>query len=274
MDFVPDGMSIPDELARREERLARIAAAKVTIEARAKERHARDKAAYEASIAERDAKVARTGQKPRGRPPVPPVEGPLPGEQVNLTDPESRIMPVAGDGFEQCYNAQAAVAADSLLVVAVDVSQAPNDKQQLTPMLDKLAALPPDLGLPDVLLADAGYFSEANVEACAKAGIDPLIAPGRDVHHPAMDDRFAPPPPAPVDPTPLDAMLHRLKTPEGRALYGRRKYTPEPVFGIIKSVMGFRQFSLRGLAGARGEWSLVTMAWNVKRMFNLAHVAA
>ena len=271
---VPDGMSIPDELARRGERLARIAEAKAAIEARAAERHARDKAAYDAKVAERDAKAARTGRKPRGRPPVPPVEGPLPGDQVNLTDAESRIMPVSGGGFEQCYNAQAAVAADSLLVVATDVSQAPNDKQQLTPMLDRIAGLPDDIGRPDALLADAGYFSEANVEACAKAGIDPVIAPGRDAHHPAMDDHFAPAPPAPEDPTPLDAMLHRLKTPEGRALYARRKHTPEPVFGIIKSVLGFRQFSLRGLAGARGEWSLVTMAWNVKRMFNLAQATA
>ncbi len=271
---VPDGMSIPDELARREERLARIADAKATIEARAKERHARDKAAYDARIAERDAKAARTGRKPRGRAPAPPVEGPLPGDQVNLTDAESRIMPVAGGGFEQCYNAQAAVAADSLLVVAADVSQAPNDKGQLVPMLDKIAELPDDLGRPDALLADAGYFSEANVEACARAGIDPLIAAGRDVHHPAVDERFAPAPPAPENPTPLVAMRHRLKTLEGRALYAKRKHTPEPVFGIIKSVLGFRQFSLRGLAGARGEWSLVTMAWNVKRMFNLSQATA
>ena len=271
---VPDGMSIPDELARRAARLARIADAKAAIEARAKERHAREAAAHDAKVAERDAKAARTGRKPRGRPPVPPVEGPLPGDQVNLTDAESRIMPVAGGGFEQCYNAQAAVAADSLLVVAADVSQAPNDKGQLTPMLDKLAGLPDDLGRPDALLADAGYFSEANVEACARAGIDPLIAAGRDAHHPAVDERFAPAPPAPEDPTPLVAMRHRLKTPEGRALYAQRKHTPEPVFGIIKSVLGFRQFSLRGLAGARGEWSLVTMAWNVKRMFNLSQAIA
>ena len=271
---VPDGMSIPDELARRAARLARIADAKAAIEARAKERHAREAAAHDAKVAERDAKAARTGRKPRGRPPVPPVEGPLPGDQVNLTDAESRIMPVAGGGFEQCYNAQAAVAADSLLVVAADVSQAPNDKGQLTPMLDKLAELPTDLGRPDALLADAGYFSEANVEACARAGIDPLIAAGRDAHHPAVDERFAPAPPAPEDPTPLVAMRHRLKTPEGRALYAQRKHTPEPVFGIIKSVLGFRQFSLRGLAGARGEWSLVTMAWNVKRMFNLSRAIA
>lgn len=254
--------------------MARIAEAKATIAARAKERYAREKALHDAKVAERDFKAAKTGKKPRGRPLVPPVEEPMPGDQVNLTDAESRIMPVAGGGFEQCYNAQAAVAVDSLLVVAVNVSQAPNDKQQLAPILDKIAGLPGDIGRPDTLLADAGYFSEANVEACAKAGIDPLIALGRDAHHPGVDERFAPAPLAPEDPTPLDTMLHRLKTPEGRALYARRKHTPEPVFGIIKSVLGFRQFSLRGLAGARGEWSLVTMAWNVKRMFNLAQMAA
>lgn len=271
---VPDGMSIPDELARREERLARIADAKATIAARAKERHARDTAAHDARMAERDARTAQTGRKPRGRPPVAPTEGPLPGDQVNLTDPESRIMPVSGGGFDQCYNAQAAVAADSLLVVAAAVSQAPNDKQQLTPMLERLAALPVELGRPDDLLADAGYFSAANVAACAEAGIAPLIAPGRDAHHPALDERFASGPPAPEPPTPLDTMKHRLGTPEGRRLYAQRKHTPEPVFGIIKAVLGFRQFSLRGLAGARGEWSLVTMAWNMKRMFNLSLAAA
>ena len=127
---VPDGMQVPEELARREKRLAEIARAKAVIEARAKERHARERAEYEAKMAARDAKAAQTGKKPRGRVPQPPVEGPLPTDQVNLTDEESRIMPVAGGGFEQCYNAQAAVAADSLLVVAADVVQAPNDKQQ------------------------------------------------------------------------------------------------------------------------------------------------
>ena len=178
-------------------------------------------------------------------------------------------MPVAGGGFEQCYNAQAVVAAGSLLVVAADVVQAPNDKRQLAPMLDKLAALPEDLGQPETLLADTGYFSAANVAACGTAGIGPLIAPGRQSHHPSLDERFAGPPPAPENPTPVEAMVHRLKTPEGRKLYALRKHTPEPVFGIIKSVLGFRQFLLRGLDSVRGEWSLVTMAWNLKRMFVL-----
>jgi transposase len=266
---LPDGLSIPDELARREERLEKLAEARATIEARARERFEREQAEYEARLAARDAKAAATGRKPRGKPPQPPTEGPLPTDQVNLTDEESRIMPVAGGGFEQCYNAQAAVAAGSLLVVAVDVVAAPNDKQQLEPMLGKIDALPEAFGKAKTLLADTGYFSAANVEACTTAGIEPLIAMDRQAHHPPLQERFAPAPPAPENPTPVAAMAHRLKTPEGRALYALRKQTPEPVFGIIKSVLGFRQFSLRGLEKVRGEWSLVTMAWNIKRMFVL-----
>src|SRR5271156_1451286 len=266
---VPDGMSIPEELARREARLAAIARAKATIEARAKERHARERAEYEARLKAREAKTAATGKKPGGRPPAVPVEGPLPTDQVNLTDEESRIMPVAGGGFEQCYNAQAVVAAGSLLVIAADVTQAPNDKQQLEPMLDQIAGRPDALGKVGELLAGNGYFSEGNVNPCAAAGIDPVIAMGREAHHPALDDRFAEPPPAPQDPTPLEAMDHRLKKPEGKKRYALRKQTPEPVFGIIKSVLGFRQFLLRGLDNVRGEWNLVTMAWNMKRMFAL-----
>jgi len=267
---IPDGMSIPEELARREQRLAAIARAKATIEARAKERHAREQAEHEAKMAARAAKTAATGKKPRGRPPAPPAQGPLPSDQVNLTDEASRIMPVAGGGFDQCYNAQAVVAAGSLLVIAADVVQAPNDKQQLEPMLEKIADLPEELGKVGELLADNGYFSEGNVNACAAAEIDPVIAMGREAHHPSLAERFAGAPPPPQDPTPLEAMDHRLRTPEGKRRYALRKQTPEPVFGIIKSVLGFRQFLLRGLDNVRGEWNLVTMAWNMKRMFTLA----
>ena len=267
---LPDGLSIPDELARREERLAEAG------------RGARDdRGPCPGTLRARAGRVSRPSwrratprpRRPAGNPgasrPQPPVEGPLPTDQVNLTDEESRIMPVAGGGFEQCYNAQAAVAAGSLLVVAADVVQATNDKQQLAPMLDKLAALPADLGQPETLLADTGYFSAANVQVCGAAGIEPLIALGREAHHPSLAERFAAAPPAPDDPTPVEAMAHRLKTPEGRKLYAQRKHTAEPVFGIIKSVLGFRQFLLRGLDKVRGEWNLVTMAWNLKRMFAL-----
>jgi transposase len=270
---VPDGMSIPDELARREQRLAEIARARAIIEARAKERHAREQAEYDAKMAAREAKAAATGRKPGGRPPTPPVAEPGPADQVNLTDEESRIMPVPGGGFEPCYNAQAAVAAGSLRVLATDVVQASNDKPQVTPMLAKLGALPEELGAIETLLADNGYFSAANVQACVAAEVDPLIAMGRQPHHPPLAERFAPAPPPPDNPTPVEAMAHRLKTPEGRALYALRKHTPEPVFGIIKSALGFRQFLLRGLDNVRGEWNLVTMAYNVKRLFALAAAA-
>ena len=268
---IPDGMSIPEELSRREDRLARLATARAKLAARAQERYARELAEHEANLAARAAKTATTGKKPGGPPPAPPAAGPLPKDQINLTDEDSRIMPVAGGGFEQCYNAQAAVAAGSLLVVGADVTQAPNDKQQIEPMLDALAQLADALGQADTLLADSGYFSAGNVAACAAAGIDPLIAAGRQPHHPPLGEFFADPPPPAENPTPVQAMAHRLQTRAGRDLYALRKQTPEPVFGIIKSVMGFRQFMLRGIDKVRGEWRLVTMAWNLKRMFVLCH---
>jgi transposase len=266
---LPDGMSIPDELERREERLKKIAEAKAKIEARAKERHERELAEHRAKLAEREAKEHATGRKTRGKPPAPPAEGPQPSDQINLTDEESHIMPVSGGGFEQCYNAQAVVAEGSLLVVASEVTQAPNDKRQFEPMLAKTSALPEELGKAEIVLADAGYFSEANVTACAAAGIEPLIALGREAHHPSLSERFSGAPAAPENPAPVKAMAYRLRTPEGKKLYAKPKCMPEPVFGIIKSVLGFRQFLLRGLDKVRREWSLVTMAWNVKRMFAL-----
>jgi len=268
-EVVVDGMSIPEELARREERLAKLAEARTKLEARAKERFEQEMAEHRAKLLARE-KAAANGKKPGGRPPAPPVEGPQPKDQINLTDEDSRIMPVAGGGFDQCYNAQAVVATESLLVIAAEVVQAPNDKQQIAPMLEKIEALPEQLGRPDTLLADNGYFSEANVTRCAAANVEPLIATGRQPHHPSWRERFAAPPPAPENPTPVEAMAWRLRTPQGKQLYGLRKQTPEPVFGIIKSVMGFRQFLLRGLDCVRGEWSLVTMAWNIKRMFALS----
>ena len=177
------GMSIPEELARREECLAKLAEARAKLDARAKERFEREMAEHRAKLAARDEKTAASGKKPGGRAPAPPLEGPQPKDQINLTDEDSRIMPVAGGGFEQCYNAQAVVASESLLVIATDVVQAPNDKQQIAPMLEKVDALPEHLGRPETLLADNGYFREANVTACTAANIEPLIATGRQPHH-------------------------------------------------------------------------------------------
>ena len=269
-DDIPDGMSVPEELERRETRLAAIAEAKAKIEALAEERLEREQADHQAKLAARAEQEKLTGNKPGGRPPQPPTGGVRESDQLNLTDEDSRIMKVAGGGFDQCYNAQAVVAAGSLLVVVNAVTQAGNDKQQLAPMLEKLKALPKELGRSRRILADNGYFSEANVERCAAARIEPLIALGRSRHHVSWKQRFAVAPKAPpASATPLQKMAHRLKTPAGRKLYGLRKQTPEPVFGIIKSVMGYRQTLLRGLDNVRGEWNLVTMSWNIKRMFAL-----
>ena len=263
---VPDGMSVPEELKRREDRLAAIAAAKGKIEARAAERYAREQADYQAKLAAREAKAAASGKKPGGKAPKPPESGPRAEDQINLTDEESRIMVVAGGGFEQCYNAQAIVDTETMLVMVPQVTQAGNDKQQVVPMVEKLQALPKGLNQPEQLLADAGYFSEANVDACEAAGIEPLIAVKRDEHHPHYAERFSEPPELPANPTPVQRMTHRLKTGAGRAAYALRKSTVEPVFGIIKSVLGFRQFLTRGLDNVQGEWTLVCLAWNLKRM--------
>lgn len=247
--------------------MAAIAEAKEKIRARVAER---ERAEYQAKIAAREEQERRTGKKPGGRPPAPPSGGVDAKEQINLTDEESRIMPMAGGGFDQCYNAQAVVAAGSMLVVAPEVTQAANDKEQLAPMVQKLKALPKELGRTRRILADSGYASEKNVEGCAAAGIEPLIALKRERHHKTWRQRFAAAPePPPESATAMEKMRYRLKTPAGRKLYALRKQTPELVFGIIKSVMGFRQFRLRGLESARGEWSLVTMSWNLRRMFAL-----
>jgi transposase len=266
----PDGMSIPEELERRELRLAAIAEAKAKIQARAQERLEREQAEHQSKLAARAEHEKRTGKKPRGRPPEPPTGGVKEKDQVNLTDEDSRIMKVAGGGFDQCYNAQAAVATGSMLIVATEVTQAVNDKGQLLPMVQKLQELPKDLGRAKRILADSGYLSERNVEQCAALKIEPLIAMGRTPHQVSWKQRFAAIPQSPPDSaTALQKMAYRLKTPRGRKLYGLRKQTPEPVFGIIKSVMGYRQCLLRGLEDVKGEWSLVAMSWNIKRMFAL-----
>lgn len=230
-------------------------------------------AAREAKKKEKSEQKALTTEAPetvepakKSRVPREPVPGPRPGDQVNLTDEESRIMPVSSGGYEQCYNAQAAVATGTLLVLAATVTQATNDKQQIVPMLEALSQMPECLGPVKDLLADTGYFSTTNVDACHDKGITPVIAAAREHHHPDAMTRFTEPPPLPDGATPVQKMAHHLKTVAGRKLYALRKQTVEPVFGIIKSVMGFRQFSMRGLAAAQSEWNLVCLSWNLKRM--------
>ena len=263
---IPDGMSLPKELKLRKDRLAAMATAKAKIAARAAERYEREKAEFDEKISKREAKEKETGRRPRGKPPAAPEPGVKDSDQINLTDEESRIMPVAGGGFEQCYNAQAGVDAPTMLVVAATLTQAPNDKQQVEPMIKVLQDQAPKLGDVEMLIADTGYCSENNVKACIDTKIEPLLSVARQDHHPHWRERFTEPPALPEDATAMQAMTHRLSTIAGKAAYAIRKQTVEPVFGIIKSVMGFRQFSLRGLRKVTGEWNLVCLAWNVKRM--------
>jgi predicted house-cleaning noncanonical NTP pyrophosphatase (MazG superfamily) len=263
-----DGMDLPDEIARREDRLKALGEAKAKIAERVKARDEQAQKEYEEKVARREAQRA-AGEKPKGREPQAPKTGPQAKDQINLTDEESRIMPSV-QGFVQSYNAQAAVDADTMLVLAATVTQEPNDKQQVEPMLQELAALPEELGQAEVLLADSGYFSQSNVEACASHNLSPLIAAGRERHHPPLAERLAVDPVPPATADPVSKMIQELKTRKGRALYGRRRCTVEPVFGIINPAMGFRQFSLRGLQAVSGEWKLVTMAFNLKRLHVLA----
>jgi transposase len=263
---IPDGMDVPAEIARREDRLRAIAQAKAKIEQRAGERHVIEQQEYEAKVARRQAR-REAGKKPGGKQPEPPQAAPKDSDQVNLTDEESRIMPISGGGFEQSYNAQAGVDTETMLVVTAHVTQASNDKCEVIPTLERIQALPAVLGQEvKTLIADNGFCSEANVLACHDAGVEPLLALKRQAHHVPVMQRFAADGPAPETRNPVVQMAHRLASKAGRALYGLRKQTVEPVFGIIKRVMGWRQMSMRGLDKAKGEWSLVTMAWNIKRL--------
>jgi len=260
-------LDIPAELARREDRLAAIAAAKAEIERRAAERQGREQAEYEAKLAAREQKAKDSGKRPGGKPPSPPSGGVKPTDQVNLTDPESRIMPRSGGGgFDQSYNAQAAVDTDTMLIVATRLIDTPADARQVQPMIEQLQRLPQELGTPDTLLGDAGFYSAANVQHCHSAHIEPLLARRRDQHYLPYYERLSEPPPLPDTADLTERMLHRLKTPAGRALYALRKQTVEPVFGIIKHAMRFRQFLLRGKRKVSGEWQLVSLAYNLKRL--------
>lgn len=259
------GLVIPDEIALRQNRLAQLAEAKSVLEARAQARHQVEQAEYEAKVRAREDQARRTKRKPRGRAPKPPTPGPKDKDQYNFTDPESRIMKNSTDtGFDQHYNAQAAVEQESFLIVANALSNHPNDKAEALPTLDALA---PALGQPEAAALDNGFFSEANIAGMTARSIEPYIATGRGAHHQSWRALVAEQPaPPPDDATPIVKMAYKLQTEVGQAIYRLRKCTVEPVIGIIKEVLGFRQFSLRGLAPAAGEWCLVCLAFNLKRL--------
>ena len=219
---------------------------------------------------ERRAKEETLGRKLGGRQPKAPEFGPQSTDQVNFTDSESRIMPTSGGGFEQAYNAQASVDMDTMLIVGNHVSQNPNDKQELEPALEQLNQLPETLGQVNRAALDSGYFSEDNTKRLEQEQIEPYISRGRQTHNLTLSERLAPEPEAPENPDVLTAMQHRLKTEAGQQFYAKRKSTVEPVFGIIKEVMGFRRFLLRGIDAVTGEWTLVCIAFNLKRLCRLS----
>jgi transposase len=264
-----DGLTIPEEIKRREDRIAKLSEAKQAMEARAKERLIEEQAAYQEKLAARQAREQSTGKKPRGKAPEPPKEGPRDKDQYNFTDPESRIMKMRG-GFEQCYNSQAAVEVSSMLIVGQHVTDQANDKQQLAPVLETIS---PAITQVSNVLADSGYYSEAAVETIESGDNKPTVYAamkrqphGRSI---AQIEERADPPPPPENAPMAERMAHRLDTAGGRQLYGLRKQTVEPVFGIIKQAIGFRRFLLRGKDKAGLEWTLVATSYNLKRLFNL-----
>ena len=261
------GDELPEELARRESRLKKIAQAKAELEQEARERAGQERAAAEAKLAARRDEEKRTGKKARGREPeVPGPEKAQPDAkaQRNFTDPDSRIMPDGANkgSFVQGYNAQAAVDATAQVIVAAEVTQEANDSRQLLPMLDQVEE---NMGRkPEAASADAGYWSEANATDESVAGIDLHIATGRIKHGETMETVNGPPP---EQATVKEKMRHKLRTEAGRSIYKMRKAIVEPVFGQIKERRGFRRFSLRGLDNVRCEWKLVCLTSNLLKLF-------
>lgn len=265
----PEGLDIQTEVSFRRERLLNLAEAKRVLEARAEERHQAELAEYQAKQRAREEKAGKRGGKPRGPAPKPPESGARAGDQYNFTDPESRIMKNSTNGgFDQHYNTQVAVDQDSMLVVSHTVSNHPVDTDEALPTVD---AIPAEIGKPQAAALDKGYFAPLNIQALEARGIAPFIATGREPHHKSWRERFAQTPtPPPEDASPIVKMAYKLQTEIGKAIYNLRKSTVEPVIGILKEVLGFRQFSLRGLVAAAGEWCLVCLAWNLKRLHKLA----
>lgn len=239
------GDELPEELQRPESRLAKIKQAKKVLEQRA-----RDKAVAEGK-SEAEIKQARPEDK----------------DQYNFTDPESRIMPGA-DGIVQGFNAQAAVEPTLQLIVGQRVTQAPNDKQQLTPMVETIAQQAGQR--PQAILADNGYCSDKNLEYLESADrpeqqIEGYIATGKSKH--GQHRQACKPGPLPKGATRVDRMKRKLQTKVGKAVYAERKCVVEPVFGQIKQARGFRQFLLRGLKKVQGEWALVCMTHNILKVY-------
>ena len=248
------GEELPAELARRQSRLAKIQQAKAMLEERAK-----------VEAAEKADRRAAQGQAPPKTAPADAV--PEPKDQINFTDPESRIMKVANKGWDQCGNAQA-VADEHQIILAADVTDQANDKLQVVPMVDQTRQNLDAAGVKDAIgaaLADSGFYSETNTAALEQRGIDPYVATERLKHNEKI--AAAPRGRIPKGLTAKQRMARKLRTKKGRQRYAKRKGMIEPIFGQLKGVLGFRQFSLRGLAAMRGEWRLMATVHNLLKLW-------
>lgn len=267
-----DGLTLPDEIKRRQDRKASLEKARQVIEERYEEVRQQEMAEYEAKKQARD-EQRQNGEKPKGKDPKPPSDTPPDKSQFNFTDEESRIMKAGNSKhFEQAYNAQAAVDTEgSMLVTGCYVTNHANDKLELKPAVDSVSDEVREISH---VSSDTGYFSEKAVLEVEDNGAGPIVycAVEKHGHHRSVVDllKKSDPPPPPEDASVKEKMALRLKTAEGRAKYKARKETVEPVFGIIKSVIGFRQFMLRGLEKVNLEWNLVTLAYNFKKLHKLA----
>ena len=256
------GDELPDELARRGLRLKKIREAKAALE-----QQARDNAAAEAAAREAE-----------GKPPAksdPQDAVPDPKAQRNFTDPESKIMKTSSKGWDQCGNAQAVVN-ENQIIVAADVTDQANDVRQLQPMLDQTIANMDAVGITeniDAFSADAGYFSEANVDVLEQNNRveEAYIATGRLKHN----ERVSPTPKGriPAGLSAKEKMARKLRTKKGQAEYARRKAIAEPPFGQIKHCRGFRQFLLRSLEKMKAEWKLVALTHNLLKLFRSSALA-
>lgn len=270
-NILPEEMNVADEIKRREERLARLAEAKGVLSARAAERDKIEQEEYEYKLAQYQAKAK--ARKRRGKEPKPPKQkGPRDGDQYNFTDPDSRVMKNSKDkGFDQHYNGQIAVCQESMLIVGNTLSNHANDYAELKVTLE---SIPAELGKPISVAVDCGYFSKGNIAVCNEKEIASYIATGREPHGLSWPRFFAKQEegsegvPA-MEASDKEKMAYKLATPLGKAVYRLRKCTVEPAFGIIKEVLNFRQFSLRGIEKVRGEWNLVCLSFNLKRLHTL-----
>lgn len=258
-------VDIPEEIRRRKDRLERIKEAKKVVEERAAERYKKEKEEYDHKLQKRKDKEDQTGKKARGKTPKAPTNTPNAKDQYNYTDPQSRIMKTSR-GFDQCYNGQAAVNEEMVIVGAYCNAHA-NDKQEFIPTID---TVPKELGEISNAVADTGYFSETNIDQCLGRAIGPIISTAREKHNSFLDTVFNHKDEPTTGRSPVDKMNQILKSEKGSHIYKKRKQTVEPVFGIIKEVLGFRRFSLRGEQETDSEWSLICTAYNLKRMFKLS----